>query len=320
MASYFPATEPNDSGLLDVGDGNEMYWETCGNPDGEPVLFLHGGPGSGSSPGQRKLFDPERFRAVLLDQRGSGRSRPLASDPAIDLSSNTTTHLIMDIERLRAHLQIDRWHVLGFSWGTTLSLAYAEAFPNRIIGLVLGLVTTTSRREVAWLTEGVGRIFPEQWERFADAVTDDYRSLPLVDAYGEMLNASDPAVRHHAALEWCAWEDAHVSLAPGHLPTAQFEDPAFRYLFARLVTHYWRNGAFLPEGQLLADAPRLNGIPGTMIHGRYDVSSPLDTAWQLNKRWTTGALQVLDDAGHGNQDSFPAAVMAAIANLPSVNR
>lgn len=303
--------------MLDVGDGNEMYWETCGNPDGEPVLFLHGGPGSGSSPGQRKLFDPARFRAVLIDQRGSGRSRPLADDPTVDLSPNTTTHLISDIERLRTHLQIDSWHVLGFSWGTTLSLAYAEALPNRVRGLVLGLVTTTSRREVAWITEGVGRIFPEQWERFADAVPDQYRSLPLVDAYGEMLNASDPAIRHHAALEWCAWEDAHVSLAPDHQPSAQFEDPAFRYLFARLVTHYWRNGAFIPEGKLLADAPKLNGIPGTMIHGRYDVSSPLDTAWQLNKRWTTGALQVLDDAGHGSQDSFPAAVLEALARLPT---
>lgn len=318
MAQYFPAIEPNESGLLDVGDGNEMYWETCGNPVGEPVLFLHGGPGSGSSPGQRRLFDPARFRSVLLDQRGSGRSRPIAGGPAVDLSVNTTSHLIADIELVREHLQIDEWHVIGFSWGTTLALAYAESFPERITGLVLGLVTMTTRREVSWITEGVGRIFPQQWERFSQAVPEQYQSMPLVDAYGEMLNSPDPAVRDHAALEWCAWEDAHVSLTPGHKPSPQFEDPAFRYLFARLVTHYWRNGAFLPEGQLLANAPKLNGIPGTMIHGRYDVSSPLDTAWELNKRWMTGALHVLDDAGHGSQESFPSAVLDALARLPRV--
>lgn len=316
MVEYFPAIEPYKIGLLDVGDGNEMYWETCGNPEGEPVLFLHGGPGSGSSPGQRRLFDPDRFRAVLLDQRGSGRSRPLADDPAVNLNVNTTNHLVADIERLRTHLEIDRWHVVGLSWGTTLSLAYAESFPDRVRGLVLGLVTMTTRREVSWITEGVGRIFPQQWERFSQAVPSEYRSMPLIDAYGEMLNSPDPAVRHDAALEWCLWEDAHVSLTPGHQPWLQFEDPAFRYLFARLVTHYWRNAAFLAEGQLLADAPRLDGIPGTMIHGRYDVSSPLDTAWELNKRWTTGTLNILDDAGHGSQVSFPTAVMAAIANLP----
>lgn len=317
MVEYFPAIEPYKSGLLDVGDGNEMYWETCGNPEGEPVLFLHGGPGSGSSPGQRRLFDPSRFRAVLLDQRGSGRSRPLAGDPAVDLSVNTTSHLIADIERLRTHLQIYRWHVVGFSWGTTLSLAYAESFPERVSGLVLGLVTTTSRREVAWLTDGVGRIFPQQFERFSQAVPAEYRSMPLVDAYGEMLNSPEPVLRDHAAIEWCAWEDAHVSLTPGHQPSWQFEEPAFRYLFARLVTHYWRNGAFLAEGQLIAEAPKLNGILGTMIHGRYDVSSPLDTAWELNKRWATGALHVLGDAGHGSQDSFPAAVLEALARLPT---
>lgn len=295
-----------------------MYWETCGNLEGEPVLFLHGGPGSGSSTGQRRLFDPARFRSVLLDQRGSGRSQPLAGDPAVDLSVNTTHHLIADIELLRNHLQIEKWHVVGFSWGTTLSLAYAESFPERIGGLVLGLVTTTSRREVAWITEGVGRIFPQQWERFSQAVPQEYRSIPLIDAYAEMLNSSDRAIRDHAAIEWCAWEDAHVSLTPGHQPSARFEDPAFRYRFARLVTHYWRNGAFLPEGQLIADAPKLNDISGTMIHGRLDVSSPLDTAWELNRLWTTGTLQILDDAGHGSEDSFPAAVIGALARVPFI--
>lgn len=174
MAEFFPPIEPYDRGMLDVGDGQRMYWETCGNPTGKPVLFLHGGPGSGSSPGQRRLFNPATYRAVLLDQRGSGRSHPLAGDPAVDLDSNTTHHLIADIELLRAYLGIEKWHVLGFSWGTTLALAYAQSHPERVSALVLGLVTTTSRREVDWLTEGVGRLFPEQWARFTAAVPAPY--------------------------------------------------------------------------------------------------------------------------------------------------
>jgi proline iminopeptidase len=315
MAEFFPPIEPYDSGMLDVGDGQRMYWETCGNPTGKPVLFLHGGPGSGSSPGQRRLFNPATYRAVLLDQRGSGRSRPLAGDPAVDLDTNTTHHLIADIELLRVHLEIEQWHVLGFSWGTTLALGYAQAHPERVSALVLGLVTTTSRREVAWLTEGVGRLFPEQWARFTAAVPAPYRSLPLVDAYAEMLNSAEAQVRDHAASEWCAWEDAHISLGPDHAPNPRFDDPAFRYLFARLVTHYWRNGAFLEEDQLLRDAGTLDGIPGVLIHGRYDVSSPLETAWRLSQAWPTSELQVLDDAGHGSQESFPSAVLRALADL-----
>lgn len=314
---YFPAIEPNDSGWLEVGDGNLMYWETCGNPAGHPVLFLHGGPGSGSSERHRRLFDPERFRSILIDQRGSGRSRPLADDPNVDLATNTTAHLLADIEALRIHLGVDGWHVVGFSWGTTLALAYAQAHPERVSGLVLGLVTTTSRRDVAWITEGVGRIFPKEWERFSKAVPQEFIGLPLVDAYGEMLNSPDLALRTHAALEWCAWEDAHVSLSPDHTPSARFEDPAFRYLFARLVTHYWRNGAFLPEGILVEKAPVLDGIPGAMIHGRYDISSPLDVAWEIHRRWTTCTLTVLHDAGHGGQQSFPDAVLSALAELPN---
>ncbi len=211
----FPATEPYDSGLLDVGDGHEVYWECCGNPDGRPLVYLHGGPGSGATPGQRRFFDPALYRAVLFDQRGSGRSRPLASEPAADLSANTTAHLVADIERLRELHRIEKWTAFGLSWGTTLGLAYAQAHPRRVDALVLGLVTTTSRREVEWLTHDVGRIFPEEWERFAAGVPEALRHLPLVDAYAELLFDPDPAVRDHAAREWCAWEDAHVSLTPG---------------------------------------------------------------------------------------------------------
>ena len=299
--------------MLDVGDGNQMYWEAVGNPDGRPALYLHGGPGSGSSVGQRRLFDPDRYMAVLFDQRGSGRSTPLAGERAASLLVNTTDHLLDDIEALRRHLGVERWVVAGFSWGTTLGLAYAPRHPERVEALVLGLVTTTSRREVEWLTEGVGRLFPEQWHRFSEAIPGEFRHLRPVDAYAEMLQSEDPSLRAFAAREWCLWEDAHVSLGPGHTPNPRFDDPDFRYRFALLVTHYWRHSAFLSEDQLLRDVGRLEGIPGHLIHGRYDVSSPLETAWQLSQHWGTSRLTVLDDAGHGSLDSFPAAVMAALA-------
>ena len=191
----FPAIEPYDSGMLDVGDGHQVYWECCGNPAGKPALYLHGGPGSGSSPGQRRFFDPDAYRVVLFDQRGSGRSRPLASAPDADLSANTTAHLIADIEALRQLHGVERWTVLGMSWGTTLGLAYAQAHARRVDALVLALVTTTSRREVEWITRDVGRIFPREWNRFATAVPDTLRHLPLADAYATLLFDCRPRSR-----------------------------------------------------------------------------------------------------------------------------
>ena len=317
MQDRFPVIEPYDSGMLEVGDGHRVYWECCGNPDGQPALYLHGGPGSGCTAGQRRFFDPDAYRVVLFDQRGSGRSRPLASDLDADLSANTTAHLIADIEALRQHHGVESWTVLGLSWGSTLGLAYAQTHPQRVDALVLALVTTTSRREVEWITHDVGRIFPQQWDRFAAAVPDALRHLPLVDAYATLLFDADPAVREHAAREWCAWEDAHVSLTPGHRPNPRYDDPEFRLRFARLVTHYWRNAAFLEDNQLLRDAPILNGIPGVLIHGRYDVSGPLETAWRLSQSWTTSRLHVIDDAGHGGGDTFTAAIVDALTQLAS---
>lgn len=312
MTDRYPAIEPYDSGFLDVGDGHQIYWECCGNPDGKPALYLHGGPGSGFTPGQRRFFDPNAYRVVLFDQRGSGRSRPLASDVDADLSTNTTAHLIRDIETLRRHLGVEKWVVLGISWGTTLGLAYAQAHRDHVHALVLALVTTTSRREVEWITEGVRCLFPREWDRFAAAIPEALRHRRPVDAYAALLFDADPAVRDHAAREWCAWEDAHVSLTPGHQPNPRFDDPEFRLRFARLVTHYWSHAAFLEENQLLRDAHTLNGIPGVLIHGRYDVSSPLETAWKLSQAWRSSRLHVLDDAGHGGGESFPIAVTEAL--------
>lgn len=314
MSDQFPAIEPYDCGMLEVADGHQVYWECCGNPVGKPALYLHGGPGSGCTPGSRRFFDPHTYRIVLFDQRGCGRSMPLASDPDADLRTNTTAHLISDIEKLRELLRIERWTVLGMSWGTTLAQAYAQTHINRVDALVLALVTTTSRREVEWLTEGVGRIFPRQWERFAAAVPAALKDRPLVDAYAALLFDGDPAVCDRTAREWCAWENAHVSLTPNHTSNPRFEDPKFRLGFARLVTHYWKNAAFLEDEQLLRNAAILNGIPGELIHGRWDVSSPLDIPWRLSKKWTTGRLRVLDEAGHGG-DSFIGAVIEALGRL-----
>ena len=223
-------------------------------------------------------------------------------------------HLIEDIEALRVHLGVERWTILGMSWGTTLALAYAERHPHRVSAMVLALVTTTSRREVRWITEDVGCLFPEAWHRFADAVPESLRDRPLVDAYAALLADPDPSIQHAAARAWCEWEDAHISLTPGHQPSLRYEDPAFRLRFARLVTHYWRNAAFLEDDRLLRDAAHLNGIPGILIHGRYDVSSPLETAWRLSQRWTTSELRILDDAGHGG-DSLPVAVETALDDI-----
>jgi proline iminopeptidase len=310
----FPSIEPYESGLLAASDAQRIYWECSGNPHGRPVVYLHGGPGSGCSPRNRCLFDPEIYRIVLTDQRGCGRSRPLVESVA-DLKVNTTQHLVADLELLRRHLAIDRWTVVGASWGTTLALAYAQAHPQRVTALVLASVTTTSPGEVRWITHGVGRIFPEQWERFAAvAEGDPDRELQLPGIYGALLFHHDAAIRERAARAWCAWEDAHVSLAPGYVPNPRFDDPAFRLLFARLVTHYWKHAAFLEKDRLIRNISVLDGVPGVLVHGRYDVSSPLETARRLHKVWRGSDLHVVHDAGHGG-NSMTGVLLAAINRL-----
>lgn len=318
MEALFPPIDPYESGMLGVSDGHRLYWESCGNPNGKPALFLHGGPGSGCTAGQRRFFDPGAYRIVLFDQRGSGRSRPLASEENADMRANTTAHLIADIERLREHLGIASWTMLGASWGTTLGLAYAQTYPQRVNALVLAHVTTTSRREVEWLTHDIGRVFPQEWERFAAAVPPDLRHLPIVEAYARMV--FDPAVRDRAASEWCAWEDAHVSLAPDHQRNKRFDDPEFRLRFARLVTHYWSHFGFLCEDQLVRNAGVLNGIPGVLIHGRFDVSSPLETAWRLSKTWASSKLCLIEGAGHGGGESVTDAIVRALNDFVRARR
>ena len=303
--------EPFATGMLTAGDGNHVYWEQVGKPDGKPAVVLHGGPGSGATPWWRRLFDPEAYHVVLFDQRGCGRSTPNAADPAVDLSSNTTAHLLADIERLRHRVGVDRWLVLGGSWGSTLALAYAQAHPHHVAEIVLFSVTTTGRREVEWITRDVGRLFPEQWERFRDGVPRGARDGSLAEAYRRLLSDPDPAVRERAARDWCTWEDAHVAIRPGQAPDPRYDDAAFRMCFARLVTHYWSHAAFLPDEGLLRGAAGLAGIPGVLIHGRLDVSSPLDTAWRLSRAWPGSRLVVIDDSGYGASPSTNRALTAA---------
>lgn len=311
MATLYPDVEPHDRGRLAVGDGNVIGWETCGNPDGKPAVVLHGGPGSGRSPFWRRYFDPAAYRVVLFDQRGCGRSTPDAGDPAVDLSTNTLDHLLDDVEALRVHLGIERWLVLGGSWGTTLGLAYAERHPDRVTEAVLFLIALTQRHEVTWITRDMGRVFPEEWERFRDGVSPTDRDGDLADAYRRRLADPDPAVRDRAARAWCAWEDTHVSLATGFRPSARYEDPVFRACFARLVTHYWAHAAWRAEGELLRGAAGLGAIPAVLVHGRLDVSSPLDTAWALARAWPGSELVVAEAAGHSGVDAAVAAAVVA---------
>ncbi|HTE54046.1 MAG TPA: prolyl aminopeptidase [Kofleriaceae bacterium] len=310
MAEQYRDIEPYEYGMLEVGDGNLVYWEECGNPDGKPAVVVHGGPGSGCTPGWRRFFDPEAYRIVLFDQRGCGRSRPDAGDPGTDLSTNTTAHLIADMELLRRRLDIERWLLFGGSWGSTLGLAYAEGHPERVSEIVLSAVTSGRRREIDWITEDIGRMFPEEWARFRDGVPTARRGGRLVEAYYRLLTDPDPAVRERAARDWCDWEDAHVSLAPGHRPSPRYDDPAFRMTFARLVTHYWSHDCFLEDGIVLREAGRLAGIPGVLVHGRFDVSGPLDTAWELARAWPDSELVVDDDAGHSSAGMIPHLVAA----------
>jgi len=296
--------------MLDVGNGQHLYWELCGNPNGKPAVVLHGGPGSGCTPSLRRYFDPVRYRIVLFDQRGAGRSVPHASDPAVCLSTNTTQHLIADIELLRRHLGIDRWLVWGGSWGATLALAYAERHRQRVTEIVLASVTMTQTADIHWLYDGVGRFFPAEWARFRDGVPAAERDGDLVEAYYRLLNLADPAVRQKAARDWCDWEDAVVSLELGYEPNPRYDDGRFRMAFARIVTHYFHHHAWLADGILLREAHRLAGIPGVLVHGRLDLGSPAATAWELARAWPGAELHLVA-TGHAGGDEMTERLIAA---------
>ncbi|SHI36630.1 proline iminopeptidase [Nocardiopsis flavescens] len=291
-------TAPRTQGLLPVTDHNTLHWEEHGTPDGTPCLVLHGGPGSGAHPGFVNFFDPHRHRIVLFDQRGAGRSTPDAGLPTTDLTTNTTAHLIDDIEALRTARGIDSWVVLGTSWGSTLGLAYAQAHPNRVRALVLVAVTTTSATEVHWLTHAMGRVFPEQWQAFRDAAGPDADPHRLPAAYARLLADPDPRVRESAARAWCRWEDTHMATTADSTPSLSTRPLDFQLRFARLVTHYWAHHAFLPHDHLLDTMHRIAHLPGALVHGRLDISGPADTAWHLSRRWPAATLHIIEGAGH----------------------
>ncbi|GAA4693327.1 alpha/beta fold hydrolase [Nocardioides nanhaiensis] len=296
---------PAAHGMLPVDGDTEVYWEEWGRADGVPALYLHGGPGGGlGRSAYRQRFDLDRMRVVGLEQRGCGRSTPHASDPSVPLTRQTTAHLVEDVERLRQHLGIESWVVDGVSWGSTLALAHAQAHPQRVLGIVLFAVTTTSRQEVDWITEGVGAVFPEAWDRFArhaEAAEIGYRRGEgrLVEAYATLLESPDPAVRDAASWEWARWEDTHVSIGAGGVHSdPRWQDDRFRHAFLRLTAHYWSHDGFC-DPPLLDRTELLRDIPAVLIHGRRDISSPVVTAWELHRRWPGSQLVVDEGDGHG---------------------
>jgi proline iminopeptidase len=313
MVELYPEIEPYDAGMLDVGDGNRIYWEACGAPTGKPALFVHGGPGIGCTPRMRRMFDPRRYRAVLFDQRGCGRSTPNASDPTTEMRHNTTRHLIADMERLREHLGIERWLLTGGSWGSTLLLAYAERYPHRVTEIVISGVTTMRRAEIDWLYRGAARFFPAEWEQFRQGAPVAERDGDLVAAYARLMEHPDPQVRLAAANAWCAWEDVVISLEPHAKPNAYSDRvEADMLAFVRICSRYFANGAWLGADEILRNAGRLAGIPGVLIHGRFDMSCPLDTAWQLARAWPDAQLIALRNSGHQGSDEKRAQVLSAL--------
>jgi proline iminopeptidase len=302
MTALFPPIEPHDVGYLDTADGHSIWYEVSGNPRGAPAVILHGGPGSGISPGARRFLDPRHFRIIAFDQRGAGKSTPNASNPVADLSQNTTHHLVSDMEQLCEHLGAPSWLVMGGSWGSTLALKYALEHRERCVGLVLYCVATTGERDIEWTTRGVGRYLPEAFEKFRLALPPELRDGDMASAYARLLNAPDPAIHERAAADWCDWEQAVVALHNNEPPQPRFADKAFRLRYARLVTHYFSHRAWLRPDELIERAPELSGIPVFLIHGRLDLGSPLETAWMLHKRIRGSVLHIVSEAGHDMGD------------------
>ncbi len=294
MRKLYPAIEPFDTGRLQVDDRHWLYYEQCGNPNGKPVVLLHGGPGGGCSPKMRCFHDPAKYRIVLFDQRGSGRSRPHA-----DLIDNTTWDLVADIEKLRTHLGLDAWQVFGGSWGSTLALAYAETHPAQVTELVLRGIFMLRRWELEWFyQEGASRLFPEAWEHYVNAIPEVERA-DLISAFHRRLTSDDAKTRLDAARAWSVWEGATSFLRVDDDFVNGHEDAEFALAFARIENHYFVNGGFFEvEDQLLRDAHRIADIPGVIVHGRYDVVCPIANAWDLHKAWPKATLEISPTSGH----------------------
>lgn len=291
--SFYPRIEPYETGMLDVGDGHEIYYERAGTKGGKPAVFVHGGPGGGCSPDHRRLFDPRSYDVMLFDQRGCGRSTPHAS-----LEANTTWHLVEDMERLRAMMGAEKWLVFGGSWGSTLSLAYAETHASHVSELVLRGIYLLSKAEMDWYYQfGVSEMFPEKYARFQAAIPEDERG-DMIAAYHKRLTHEEEAMRLEAALAWSIWEGETITLLPREDNSESFADPHFALAFARIENHYFTHGGWMEEGQLLRDAGKLSGIPGVIVHGRYDMPCPARSAFALHDAWPGSELHIIDGAGH----------------------
>ena len=293
LRTLYPPVEPYETGMMDAGDGHRVYYERVGTPGGTSAVFLHGGPGGGISAAHRRLFDPARYDVLLFDQRGCGRSEPHAST-----EDNTTWHLVADIERLRERVGVDRWVVFGGSWGSTLAVAYAETHPERVSALILRGVYTLTKAEIDWYYQfGVSEMFPDKWRLFQAPIPETERN-DMVAAYARRLNGDDVEAQLAAAKAWAIWEGETITLLPDPELSAPFRDGRFALAFARLENHYFTNRAWLREGQLLADAGRLNGIPGTIVHGRYDMPCPARYAFALHEAWPEAEFHLVEGAGH----------------------
>jgi proline iminopeptidase len=289
----YPPIEPRRTGWLDVGDGHELYWEESGNPDGKPVVFLHGGPGGGCTPKMRQFFDPQAYRIVLFDQRGAGKSRPHAG-----LEANTTWHLVEDIEKLRRELGIERWLVFGGSWGSTLALAYAETHPDRVTELVLRGIFLLRKQEIDWFYQhGASLLFPDLWRGFLEPIPESERH-DMLRAYHRRLTSDDPRTRLRAAKAWSVWEGSTSTLLPSAEVRKTFEEDRMALAMARIECHYFVNGGFMEEGQLLRNVDRIRHIPGVIVQGRYDVVCPAVSAYELSLAWPEASLRIVPDAGH----------------------
>lgn len=308
MRTPYPPIEPYRTGILHVSPLHSVYFEESGNPKGLPVVFVHGGPGGGTEPKQRRFFDPDAYRIILFDQRGCGRSTPHAS-----LEENTTWHLVADMERLRDYLGIDRWVLFGGSWGSTLSLAYAQTHPEHVAGLVLRGIFLLRRWEIAWFyQEGASRLFPDAWEDFLRPIPPEERG-DLLHAYHRRLTSEDPQLRQEAARAWSIWEGRTSTLLPNPDLIARTSGDSFSLAFARIECHYFVNGAFFSrDAQLLEDVGRIRHVPCVIVQGRYDVVCPAQSAWDLHRAWPESQLVVVSDAGHSaNEPGITSALIEA---------
>lgn len=316
MESLYPPIDPYDQGYLPVSRIHTLYYEQCGNPQGTPVVFLHGGPGGGIVPAYRQFFDPESFRVILFDQRGAGRSTPHA-----ELEENTTWDLIADIERLRENFGIEQWIVFGGSWGSTLALAYAEAHPDRVRALVLRGIFLCRPKEIRWFyQEGVSAIFPEVWQHYLNVIPESERG-DMLSAYHKRLTSDDAEVRLQAARAWSVWEASTSKLYPDQSLIDEFDDPDLALAFARIECHYFMNNAFLEtENYLIENVGKIRHIPTTIVQGRYDVVCPVMSAWELHEAFPEADLQIVPDAGHSAMEpGIAARLVAAMNRLREVN-